>query len=220
MTVSNSTALRIVLADDHPIFLIGLRAVLEQEPDLKVIGEASSPLELTEWLRDGECDLVITDFMMPVDNQSDGLRLLEYLRRHWPHLPILVVTMLTNAGLFRSILGLGVAGLLGKASLVSELPMAIAQIRRQKVFIAESISQALMQGGDLSAGKLLDRDPLSPKELEVIRHLAAGMSVGEIATLLNRSKQTVSAQKMGAMRKLGVANDAALYIFLQEQGLC
>ncbi|MNH42946.1 Transcriptional regulatory protein RcsB [compost metagenome] len=60
---------------------------------------------------------------------------------------------------------------------------------------------------------------LSPRELEVSRLLAAGHTVGQIAALLNRSKQTVSSQKVSAMRKLGLANDAALYLYMQEHGL-
>jgi len=211
--------LRILVADDHPIFRIGLRAVLQQDPDLAVVGEASSPSELTQWLEEGQCDLLITDFMMPAEHQNDGLRLLETVRRHWPELPILVVTMLNNAGLFRSMLGLGVKGLLGKASLVSELPIAIAQVRRNKVFIADSVSQALLQEGEVRPDRMFEREALSPREIEVTRLLAGGLSVGEIAAQLNRSKQTVSAQKVSAMRKLGVANDAALFIYLQEHGL-
>lgn len=219
MNTSPPSPLRIVLADDHPIFRIGLRAVLQQAPDLVVVGEASSPLELTQWLQEGECDLLITDFMMPAEHQSDGLRLLETIRRRWPQLPILVVTMLNNAGLFRSMLGLGVKGVLGKASLVSELPIAIGQVRRNKVFLAESVSQALLQDGEIRPDRLFEREALSPRETEVTRLLAGGLSVGEIAAQLNRSKQTVSAQKVSAMRKLGVANDAALFIYLQEHGL-
>ncbi|MDE1166056.1 MAG: response regulator transcription factor [Pseudomonas sp.] len=219
MNAPTHTPLRILLADDHPIFRIGLRAVIQQDPGLTVVGEASTPLEVTQWLAEGECDLLITDFMMPAENQNDGLRLLETIRRHWPDLPILVVTMLSNPGLFREMLALGVKGVLNKASLVSELPIAIAHVQRQKVFIAESISQALLQDGEVRPDKLLERDPLSPRELEVTRLLAGGLSVSEIAAQLNRSKQTVSAQKVNAMRKLGVPNDAALFIYLQEHGL-
>jgi len=217
--VNTPPPLRILIADDHPIFRIGLRAVLQQDPDLVVVGEASTPSQLTQWLEEGECDLLITDFMMPAEHQNDGLRLLETVHRRWPTLPILVVTMLTNGGLFRSMLEAGVRGVLGKASLVSELPQAIAQLRRNKVFIAESVSQVLLQEGETRPDRLFEREALSPRELEVTRLLAGGLSVGEIAQQLNRSKQTVSAQKVSAMRKLGVANDAALFIYLQEHGL-
>jgi two-component system capsular synthesis response regulator RcsB len=211
--------LRIVLADDHPIFRIGLRAVLEQDAGLRVVAEASSPQELTRCLKETECGLLITDFMMPSLEQSDGLRLIAYVRRHWPQLPVVVVTMLTNPGLLRSILNLGVAGLLGKASLVSELPAAIASLKRNKPFIAQSVRSILTLPGDLDKRQATGHADLSPRELEITRLLAQGLSVNEIATRFNRSKQTISAQKVSAMRKLGISNDAALYIYLQAHGL-
>ncbi|WP_350613665.1 response regulator transcription factor [Pseudomonas sp. HY7a-MNA-CIBAN-0227] len=208
--------LRIVLADDHPIFLIGLRAVLEHDERLSIVGEANSPQALTELLQHCPCDVLVTDFMMPAEPQADGLRLIEQLRRHYPTLPIVVVTMLNNAGLFHAILELGVMGLLSKASLANELPEAIRQARHQRPYVAHTIRQALSLAGP---DRLYSQDQLSPRELEVIRLLAAGLTVGEIAANLHRSKQTVSAQKVGAMRKLGLTSDAALFIYVQEHGL-
>jgi len=214
-----SAPLRIVLADDHPIFRIGLRAVLERDPGLRVVAEAASPQELTHCLNETECDLLITDYMMPSRDQSDGLRLIGYVGRHWPKLPVMVVTMLTNPGLLRAILNLGVVGLLGKASLVDELPAAIASLKRNKPFVAQSIRSILALPGDNPASQLTGHVDLSPRELEITRLLAQGLSVNEIALQLNRSKQTISAQKVSAMRKLGIDNDAALYIYMQAHGL-
>ncbi|BBP75077.1 DNA-binding response regulator [Pseudomonas gingeri NCPPB 3146 = LMG 5327] len=219
MSSSPHTPLRIALADDHPIFLIGLRAVLERDPGLSVVGEASTPQALFDLLGERPCDVLITDFMMPTADQNDGLKMIEALVRHYPDLPILVVTMLNNAGLFRYILDLGVMGLLSKASLAAELPVAIRHVRQRKVFVAQSVRQTLAQAGETGTHRLGDQEQLSPRELEVTRLLAAGRTVGEIAARLCRSKQTVSAQKVSAMRKLGLSNDAALFLYLQEHGL-
>jgi len=219
LSTSPTRELRIILADDHPIFRIGLRAVLEQIPGVHVVAEAGSPQQLIEHLQRMECDLLVTDFMMPVDQQNDGLKLLEQIRRHFPQLPILVVTMLNNAGLFRAMLDLGVKGLLSKASLAQELPQAIRGIPRGRTYLATSVEQLLLQEGVWRGDRLGASQALSPKELEVSRLLAAGHTVNEIAALLNRSKKTVSTQKVNAMRKLGVANDAALFLYLQAQGL-
>lgn len=219
MSTSPDSPLRIVLADDHPIFRLGLRAVLEQDPTIKVVAEADGPQSLLACLQTTPCDVLISDFMMPVDKQNDGLRLIESIRRGWPQLPILVVTMLNNAALFRSMLKLGVLGLLGKGSLAGELPTAIEHLRQGKLYIAQSVSQTLQTGDTADTAGGLSTVELSAKELEVARLLASGLSVSEIAGRLHRSKQTVSAQKVSAMRKLGVTNDAALFIYLQEQGL-
>ncbi len=219
MSTAIDRTLRVILADDHPIFLIGLQVVLEQDSTVKVVAVASSPTELDEQLKVHPCDLLITDFIMPAEQRNDGLRLLERVRRRYPHLPIVVVTMLNNAGLFHSILALEVNALLSKASLASELPAAIRNIRLNKPYVAASVRQALLAAGDFGTDTLIAHERLTPKEWEVLRLLAAGRSVGELATHLNRSKQTVSAQKVSAMRKLGLANDAALFIYLQEHGL-
>ncbi|MFL1542884.1 response regulator [Pseudomonas sp. M5A4_2d] len=219
MKAASEQPLRIVLADDHPIFLIGLRAVLEQDEHVRIVAEANSPQALIELLQTCACDVLVTDFMMPAEPHADGLRLIGQLRRHYPDLPIVVVTMLNNAGLFHSILELGVMGLLSKASLAGELPEAIRQARQQRTYVAHAIRQALSLAGEVGADRLHSQEQLSPRELEVIRLLAAGLTVGEIAAQLHRSKQTVSAQKVSAMRKLGLGNDAALFIYVQEHGL-
>jgi two-component system capsular synthesis response regulator RcsB len=216
---ADNKPMRVILADDHPIFLIGLKVVIEQGHRAQVIAEAMAPDELLEKLREHPCDLLITDFMMPVEDQNDGLRLLERIRREHPTLPIIVVTMLNNAGLFRSMLALDIQGLLSKASMANELPAAIESVSRGKPFIADSVQQSLREAADYGSDTLVALQDLSPRELEVIRLFATGISVGAIAAQLNRSKQTVSAQKVSAMRKLGLANDAALFIYLQEHGL-
>jgi two-component system capsular synthesis response regulator RcsB len=216
---------RILLADDHPVFRMGMRNVLERQDDVIVAGEAGCPLELTDWLHAHPCDLLVTDFMMPAPHQHDGLRLLDYIQRYWPALPVLVVTALTNPGLLRLIVGTGAKGLIGKDSLVDELPMAIAQVRRRRCFMSSAIVAAL-QPGKAGATRQGDspvagpHEPLSPREQEVTRLFASGLSVGEIATRISRSKQTVSAQKVAAMRKLGVPSDAALLIYLREHPPC
>ncbi|MBI6852241.1 response regulator transcription factor [Pseudomonas lijiangensis] len=219
MSASADPPLRIILADDHPIFLIGLRVVIEQENTAHVVAQACTPNELLLMLKNHECDVLVTDFMMPAERQNDGLRLLQRIHRDFPQLPVIVVTTLSNPGLFQAMLALNVKGLLSKASVASELPAAIRSIRRQEVFMADSVHRVLLEAGDHGTDRPKPLEQLSPRELEVIRLLAAGNTVGEIATQLNRSKQTVSAQKVSAMRKLGLGNEAALFIYLQEHGL-
>ncbi|QHF05731.1 response regulator [Pseudomonas asturiensis] len=207
------------MADDHPIFLIGLRVVLEQDDTATVIAEASDPDELLVALKNHACDVLVTDFMMPAEKQGDGLRLLQRIQRDFPTLPVVVVTTLSNAGLFQSMLALNVKGLLSKASVAGELPVAIESVRSGQVFLADSVRRVLQDAQHHGPDAPLAFEHLSPRELEVLRLLSAGHAVGQIATQLNRSKQTVSAQKVSAMRKLGLANEAALFIYLQEHGL-
>ncbi|WP_440093034.1 response regulator [Pseudomonas syringae] len=219
MSDSTDRPLHVIVADDHPIFLIGLRVVLEQDDLAHVVAEAGNPDALLQALASHACDVLVTDFMMPVERQNDGLRLLQRVRRDFPVLPVIVVTTLSNAGLFQSMLDLGVRGLLSKASLAGELPAAVKGALRGEVFVADSVRRVLREARQYGPDALLAAEHLSPRELEVLRLLSAGHTVGQIAAQLNRSKQTVSAQKVGAMRKLGLANDAALFIYLQESGM-
>ncbi len=219
MNALNDQPLRIILADDHPIFLIGLKVVIEQDPNARVVDETCTPDQLLRSLAIEPCDLLVTDFMMPAGDQKDGLRLLERIRRDHPQLPIMVVTMLNNAAMFRAMLALDIQALLSKASVAADLPAAISSVRQGKRFIADSVQHTMLEAGDYGSDTLMALEDLSPRELEVIRLLAAGKSVGAIALQLSRSKQTVSAQKVSAMRKLGLTNDAALFIYLQEHGL-
>ncbi|CND48029.1 response regulator transcription factor [Yersinia intermedia] len=211
--------LRIIIVDDHPIFRIGLRAVIEQHPEFSIVAEAGSPEELLLKLEQFECDILITDFMMPVAQENDGLRFLSRIQRKHPELPILVVTMLNNMGLFSSILSSGINGVLNKGSLTKELFSAIKTVSEGHVFVGESIRHGLEQMGKFGRGGLEPQKRLSPKEIEVVRLLATGVTVVEIAKQLNRTKQTISAQKNSAMKKLGLSNDAALFLYLQENGL-
>ncbi|AKT29332.1 response regulator transcription factor [Pseudomonas syringae pv. actinidiae] len=219
MSYSTDRPLRVIVADDHPIFLIGLRVVLEQDDMAHVVAEAGNPDALLQALASHACDVLVTDFMMPVERQNDGLRLLQRVRRDFPVLPVIVVTTLSNAGLFQSMLDLGVRGLLSKASLAGELPAAVKAALRGEIFVADSVRRVLREAQQYGPDALLAAERLSPRELEVLRLLSAGHTVGQIAAQLNRSKQSVSAQKVGAMRKLGLANDAALFIYLQESGM-
>jgi two-component system capsular synthesis response regulator RcsB len=219
LSASTDRPLRIIVADDHPIFLIGLRVVLEQDDAARVVAQASSPDELLQALQSQACEVLVTDFMMPTQLQNDGLRLLQRIRRDFPALPVVVVTTLSNAGLFQAMLSLNVRALLSKASVAGELPAAIESVRRGQVFIADSVRRILSEAQEHGPETLLPFEQLSPRELEVMRLLSAGHAVGQIATQLNRSKQTVSAQKVSAMRKLGLTNKAALFIYLQEHGL-
>ncbi|MCD5993777.1 response regulator [Pseudomonas sp. CDFA 602] len=219
MSACTDLPLRIIVADDHPIFLIGLRVVLEQDDAARVIAVASNPDELLAELARHSCDVLVTDFMMPVEQQNDGLRLLQRIQRDFPALPVVVVTTLSNAGLFQAMLALNVRGLLSKASVAGELPDAIEAVRRGQIFLADSVRCVLNEAQTRGSDTLVAFERLSPKELEVLRLLSAGSAVGQIAAKLNRSKQTVSAQKVSAMRKLGLTNDAALFIYLQEHGL-
>lgn len=217
--------MRIIISDDHPLVLMGLKALLQcQGEGLTVVGEARSTAELFSVLASQPCDLLVTDFSMP-DGQGtdDGLGLLASLRARFPMTPILVVTMVTNPALVRGMLALGVSGVLDKSSMVTELILAIRTLRAGRTYLGEATRRRLKlfsagAGADALAGGA-EGEPLSVREAEVLRLLAQGQTVTEIAHKSGRSVKTISQQKRYAMRKLGLQSDSQLYQYARSHQL-
>ncbi|CAJ1837829.1 Transcriptional regulatory protein RcsB [Aeromonas hydrophila] len=153
---------------------------------------------------------------MPGDERSDGLTMIQQLKRDYPTLPILVLTQIHNAGILQSLLQLGVSGVLLKKAVISELSEAIRQILSGHNYIGRSVKTLLAEAGldhQTSLGQL------TPKESEVVRLLASGMSVTQVAEYLHRSVKTISTQKKSAMVRLGLQSDSDLFHYAKEQGL-
>lgn len=208
--------MRIVISDDHPVVLIGLKTSLhDYGGGLKVVGEASNGPDLLDLLARVPCDLLITDFSMPADTEGcDGLALLQKLRESYPELPILVLTMLRNPALVQNMISVGVRGVVDKMAMAKELVLAIDVIRAGRSYLSERMR--LQIKGMYPMG---DEPVVSRREAEVIRFLAQGLTVSEIARRLDRSVKTISQQKRDAMRKLNLSGDKQLYDYARIAGL-
>ncbi|MBF0642996.1 two-component system capsular synthesis response regulator RcsB [Pseudomonas protegens] len=211
-------SIRVQIADDHPLTLIGIHTLLENRANLDVVAQAHSVEALLENLQRHPCDLLLTDLMMPGGEQVDGIRLIRRLRTLYPQLAIVVVTMLDNPALISSVLKLGIQGLVSKRGLLNDLPKAVAASPRAP-FVSASIQHLLDSSAALHGKPLLQPEQLSAREVEVLRLYGTGMSIGAIALHLCRSKQTISTQKSSAMRKLGLDTSASLFLYIQEHGL-
>lgn len=215
--------MRIVIADDHPVVLIGLRALLEQgENDYVVVGEAHSGKALLDLLARCPCDLVITDFSMPTEGgAADGLYLIRSIRRQYPNLPILILTMLNNLALIRGMLDAGARAVVEKTAMTRELVSAIRTISSHgQVYVSDELRRRLGVHGPVGHFRASDTIPaLSVREAEIMRLLARGLTVTEIARMTNRSIKTVSQQKHDAMRKLGITTDNELFEYMRSHGL-
>lgn len=198
---------RIVIADDHPVFLIGLRAVISSVfmEDFTVIDEVVTVDQLVASLDKTLPDVLLTDFNMPGRHYSDGLRLIEMLRRKYPSLPVVVVTVMSNPGLIKTIIATGVYGVINKQSLATELTLCLKRLLQGRRYTQPEVAGEVAQ--------------MTPRELEVVRLLAQGKSVNDIAAMLNRTKQTISGQKKSAMNKIGVTSTAELLEYLRTLGI-
>ncbi|EKG9622117.1 transcriptional regulator RcsB [Salmonella enterica] len=159
-----------------------------------------------------DAHVLITDLSMPGDKYGDGITLIKYIKRHFPSLSIIVLTMNNNPAILSAVLDLDIEGIVLKQGAPTDLPKALAALQKGKKFTPESVSRLLEK---ISAGGYGDKR-LSPKESEVLRLFAEGFLVTEIAKKLNRSIKTISSQKKSAMMKLGVENDIALLNYLSS----
>lgn len=207
--------LKIVLADDHPIIVAAVRQLLERSGH-EIVAVAGSSGSLMEILAQHPCDLVITDFSMPNEDEADGLSLIGLLQRRLPEMPLIVLTMVTNPAVLQSILDIGVRGLINKTDAMTELATAVQTVMRGQTYVSKASQRLLIQAGN---GKSAQAVALSPRETEVIRLFASGKSVTEIARQLNRSVKTISTQKQEAMAKLGLKNDFDIYAYAREKGM-
>lgn len=209
----NHAKIRLVLADDHPALLAGILHELKPLQSLEIIGTASNSTEIVEILARASCDVLITDYAMPGGQFGDGISFLSFLRRRFPDVNVIVFTMLDNPAITNEMSSLGIKAVLSKSDDVSHLISAIHAVKGGAAYFSPT---ALSQAGP---ARTEGAQALSMREAEVVRLYIAGRSVKEIAEQLHRSKQTVSAQKMSAMRKLGIERDADLFRFAYETGL-
>ncbi|KXU90133.1 LuxR family transcriptional regulator [Paraburkholderia monticola] len=211
--------LRIILADDHPFVLLGLKSTLERYEGLSVVGQALTPTALIALLQRTRCDVLAVDLSMPelAGDIGDGLGLIRRIRGEWPSLRVVVVTAQTNAAMLRVIAADGSISLLGKADSLEELPSAICDSARGARYLGRSVSETLARSQQ-DDGRVVSAPLLSKRQTDILRRLVSGESIAQIAAALGCHRRTVSRQKREAMARLGVTDDPALFSSVRACG--
>nr|WP_180206635.1 response regulator transcription factor [Pseudomonas sp. SbOxS1]NYU06894.1 response regulator transcription factor [Pseudomonas sp. SbOxS1] len=214
-------ALRIIIADDHPVVLTGIEMALSSfaDPTCSVVAKAENADELIHHLQRTPCDLVISDYAMPYGRLPDGLALMGYLKRHFAPRPLIVVTMLRNPSLLQALLNIGVNGLFDKRSALNEVKRAVIAVAKGRRYLCPTFAEILDIQSLPASGFSAPSVNLSNREIEVVRLFAQGLSGRQIAAQLNRSEKTISRQKRTAMDKLGLGHDGGLVEFARVSGL-
>ncbi|WP_322049266.1 response regulator transcription factor [Paraburkholderia sp. J67] len=210
--------IRVVVADDHPVILFGAEHALLKFPGIQVVARARQSTELIKALQTTPCDVLVTDLAMPGGQYGDGLPLIGYLRRNFPDVPIVVLTMLENAALLKRLGELGVIAVVHKSDDLSHIGLAVQHVSRSLEYMSPQVKLAL-ESLRINSGGKNDEVILSKRELEVVRLFVSGMTIKEISEKLNRSIKTISTQKNTAMRKLGLDRDSELFQYAQSNGL-
>lgn len=211
-------AIRVVVADDHPVILFGAEHALLKFPGIQVVGRARQSTELVKALRTTPCDVLVTDLAMPGGQYGDGLPLIGYLRRNFPRIRIAVLTMLENPALLKRLSELGVIAVVHKSDDLGHIGFAVRQVSRNLEYLSPQV-RAVFESLRLNNGGRTDEVAMSKRELEVVRLFVSGLTIKEISEKLNRSIKTISTQKNSAMRKLGLERDSELFHYAQSAGL-
>lgn len=216
----SNQALRIILADDHPVVLMGAEMALRAPsgPAVSIVATANNADELISHVERTPCDLVISDYSMPYGVFPDGLALMGYLKRHFGHIPLIVMTMLRNPSLLQALLKTGVNGLFDKRSPLAELKRAVISVKASRQHLCPTFA-GILDAQCVPSSSNASRVCLSERELEVVRLFVQGLSGRQIAAQLNRSEKTISRQKRTAMDKLGLGHDGGLVEFARLNGL-
>jgi DNA-binding NarL/FixJ family response regulator len=208
----------ILLADDHGIVRAGLRALLDAQPDMTVVGEADTGALAVALTRELEPRVVVTDLSMP-EGGLDAIRQITALG-----LParILVLTVHAEERYLLPVLEAGGSGYVRKASAHTDLLNAIRTVARGEVFLDPAATTTLLRGylGRVGAGKETDfGEVLSERERDVVRLTAEGHTAQQAAELLSVSPKTVETYRYRAMQKLGLTTRAELVRYALRAGL-
>ena len=198
--------IRILIADDHPLFREGLRHILAGCPDFTVAGEASNGQEVLENVWNNEYDMVLLDIAMP---GAPGLEVLKGLKNEKPKLPVLVLSMYPEEQYAVRVIKAGASGYLTKGSASEELVTAIRRISGGRKYITSSIAERLADDVEPTAEKPL-HDTLSDRELEVFRMIAAGKTATQIAEGLFLSVKTISTYRSRILEKMKMKTNTEL----------
>jgi two-component system, NarL family, invasion response regulator UvrY len=205
----------VLIADDHPMIRTGLRQYLEQDRSIEAIGEAASGAETLQGLRDGRWDLVILDINMP---DGSGIEILRQIRLEHPNARVLVVSGFAEKQYAITVLRGGASGYLAKDKAPEEFMSAVRTVLAGRRFVSTSLSELLISELDEPTDQPM-HSKLSEREFQVLRQLAVGRSVTEIAVELAISVKTISTYRARVLEKMHLDTNADLTTYALRNGL-
>lgn len=211
--------IKVFLADDHPIVRKGLMSLLVEQADIVVVGEAENGREALTKIEQLQPDVVVMDITMPLLN---GLEATRQIKRRWPSIHVVMLTIHTTEEYIFQILQAGASGYVVKQAAPSELVMAIRAAYDGETFLSPSISQTVIReyiAHAQSASCENTADVLTEREYEICQLLVEGYSSREIADMLVISIKTVETHRGNLLRKLDIDNLADLTKYAIRKGI-
>lgn len=213
--MSETKAIRILIADDHAVVRAGLRSLIEVKPGIELIGEAENGAEAVQLAIDLQPDVILLDMVMP---HKDGLEAIKEIKQANPQARILVLTSFDDDERVFAAIKAGALGYLLKDSTPQQLLEAIGNVYHGRSFLHPSIALKVIRELNQQSDKPLTESPLTDREVEVLKLLAHGLINEEIAAKLSISEWTVRTHVRNILTKLHLANrtQAALYALREK----
>jgi two-component system response regulator NreC len=209
-------SIRILIADDHDVVRAGLRALLNAEPDLEVVGEAANGHEILRLASELHPDIVLLDISMPA---PDGIEVTRRLKETLPDVRVLILTVHQDPALLREIIRVGAMGYITKNAAESELIDAIQAVQSSELYIHPEMVHALVEDNPTPTSYRAPEKLLTPREIEVLGLIAQGYTNREIAEKLSISVRTVESHRAKLTSKLEVHSRVGLVRYARKHGL-
>jgi two-component system invasion response regulator UvrY len=206
---------RILLVDDHPVVRQGIKQVLSGAFDPATVGEASNAEEGMTEIKSTEWDVMVLDLSMPGTN---GIDMLKDLRRERPTLPVLVLSMHSPDQFARRAMNAGASGYLTKDSNPTELVKAVGEVIAGRRYLNPAVIEELVSNLQPERGQR-PHEALSDREYQVLRMIASGLTVSQVATRLSLSVKTVSTYRARVLEKMNMKTTAELMHYGIQHGL-
>lgn len=204
--------LRILLVDDHALVRAGLRALLQAMPEVEIVGDVGDGNAALELIASQQPDLVLMDIAMP---ELNGIEAVRRIKKEFPKVRVIILSMYTNQEYVQQALRAGVAGYLLKDAAAVELELAIQSVKRGETYLSPAVAKYVVAGYVQSSGS----DPLTMRQKEILRAVAEGMTTQEIARQLNISIKTVETHRAQLMDRLDIHDVPGLVRYAIRVGL-
>ncbi len=211
-----SDRIRILIVDDHAIVREGQRALIDTEPGMDVVGEAADGNEAVALAHSLQPDVILLDLIMP---HKDGIKAIEEIKEQDPQARILVLTSFAEDENVYAAIKAGAQGYLMKDASPQDILAAIRDVHRGEPSMDPSIAQKLMRELQRSSDLPPSEEPLTEREVEVLKLLAQGLQNKEIAEALVISERTVSTHVSNILGKLHLANRTQAALYALKEGL-